>query len=72
MKPTGKINPITGDEIMQFEEYDIDWNINWEDMTIEQKAGFCSFMEIRFLSLEGEGNEPMVKALYFSRQSMNK
>lgn len=62
MKPTGRINPITGDEILRAEETDIDfWKTKWEDLTLEQKAVFCSFIGALFL---GKQNETHVKARY--------
>ena len=62
MKPTGKTNPITGDEILQAEEHDINfWETKWQDLTIEQKATFCSFIGAQFL---GKQNEAHVKARY--------
>lgn len=62
MKPTGKTNPITGVEIFQAEEHDIMfWETKWEDLTIEQKAMFCSFIGAQFL---GEQNEKHVRARY--------
>lgn len=62
MKPTGKINPITGDEILRAEESDVDfWETKWEDLTLEQKAIFCSVIGALFL---GKQNEAHVKARY--------
>ena len=67
MKPTGRFN-LAGDEIMQIEEHDIDWSINWEDMTINQKANFCSLRKIGFL---GKDNEEYVQTLYLFQQARN-
>jgi hypothetical protein len=62
MKSTGKINPITGDEILKAEESDIDfWGTKWKDLSLEQKAIFCSFIGAEFL---GKQNEAHVKARY--------
>ena len=56
---TGKLNKITGEEILQAEEKDNDFSKNWEELTIEQKATFCSFMRIGFLNKDVE---PKIKA----------
>jgi hypothetical protein len=63
MKPTGKINPITNEEILQVEEKDITfWDKSWEELTLDEKAMICSLGEIPFL---GEfNNEKRVKDLY--------
>jgi hypothetical protein len=62
MISTGKINPITGEEILRAEESDIDfWQTKWEDLTIEQKTMFLSVIGALFL---GEQNEAHVKARY--------
>jgi hypothetical protein len=62
MKPTGKTNPITGDEIFRAEESDIDfWETKWSDLTLEQKTMFLSVIGALFL---GKQNEAHVKARY--------
>jgi len=62
MKKTGKINPITGEEILKAEEHDIDfWDVKWEELSIEQKATFCSFIGALFL---GKQNEEHIRARY--------
>lgn len=62
MKKTGKINPITGVEMYQAEESDVTfWETEWEDLTLEQKAMFCSVIGAQFL---GKQNEAHVKARY--------
>lgn len=59
MKPTGKINPITGEQMFRAEPQDIVfWDEAWEDLTLEQKAIFCSYIEAPFL---GPQNEDVVK-----------
>ena len=66
MKPTGKINPITGDEILKVEEHDISfWYKEWDELTIDEKAMFCSFIEVGYLATHGEfANEDKVKDMY--------
>lgn len=62
MKSTGKFNPITGKEIFKAEEHDIDfWELDWEDLDIEQKTTFLSFIGAPFL---GKQNEEYVKGRY--------
>jgi hypothetical protein len=62
MIKTGKINQITGDEILQIEESDIDfWDTNWEELTLEQKADICSLIKAPFL---GKQNEDAIKGWY--------
>lgn len=54
MKPTGKINPITGDEILKAEESDITFlDKEWNELSDNEKATFLSFLDVRFLSKEG-------------------
>ena len=66
MKSTGRYNPITGDEIFRAEEHDITvWDKAWEDLTIDEKAMFCSFIEAPYLASKGEfNNESKIKARY--------
>ena len=65
MKPTGKFNPL-GDEIMQAELTDVAWDKNWEDLTLSEKATFCSFAHIGFLSKE---NDEWVKRNFESKKA---
>jgi hypothetical protein len=73
MKPTGRFNPITKEEILQVEEHDIDfWHIDWDDLSLEQKATICSFLEIGFLATRGEfKNDHLVKSRYEYYQLKN-
>ena len=66
MKPTGKINPITNEEILQVEEKDIKfWDKSWEELTLDERAMICSLGNIPFLATTGEfNNEKQVKDLY--------
>lgn len=50
MIATGKFNTITGQEIIQIEEHDFDWNKNWNELTLDEKANFCSFIKQSFLT----------------------
>lgn len=62
MKPTGRINPITGEEILRVEEHDIDfWETPWEELTLEQKSMICSLWGIGFLC---DLNEYQVRQLF--------
>lgn len=54
MKPTGLNNPFTGEPMMQIEESDIDFSINWSDLSLEQKADFCSFTKVPFLNKDNQ------------------
>lgn len=54
MKPTGKTNPITGDEIMQAEVGDINWEKEWSEMALEDKANYLSYKGIGFLNRDVE------------------
>ena len=66
MIPTGKFNPITGEEFLRAEELDIKfWEKEWEDLTLEEKATFCSFIRAPYLASKGEhANEPIIKSRY--------
>lgn len=66
MKHTGKINPITGEEILQIEESDITfWDKEWSDLTLNQKADFCSFIKMPYLANSDEfNNEYVIKSQY--------
>lgn len=58
MKPTGRKNPITGEEVMQAEESDCDFTKKWEDLSLEEKATFLSLIKTGYLNKQ---NEPIVK-----------
>lgn len=66
MKPTGKFNPITGEEFLKTEEQDIDfWEMEWEELSDEQKVMFLSFIEAPYLSSKGEfKNDEIIKRHY--------
>jgi hypothetical protein len=50
MKNTGKKN-FNGDDIMQIEESDINWReVEFEDLTDNEKGNFLSFIKAPFLS----------------------
>jgi hypothetical protein len=65
MKPTGRKNPL-GEEIFEIEESDINfWENEWEDLSLDQKADFCSFIKMPYLATSGEfNNEHVVKSQY--------
>jgi len=64
MKATGKIHPITGQEIMEIEAHDICfWEKPWEELEMFEKADYCSFRKIGFLN---KANEEYVSSLYYS------
>lgn len=55
MKPTGLINPITGNEILQCEESDIHfWNKEWNELSYIEKCDFLSLKSIPFLNKQVE------------------
>lgn len=69
MKPTGRLNPLTKEEILQIEESDINfWDTKWEDLNINQKAEFCSLMKADFLNKD---NEHRLKSMYEYFQMKN-
>jgi len=68
MKPTGKINPITGEEILTAESFDVPWEKEWDELTDEDKVHFLSYKGIGFLSSD---NEFTVMALYMSERERN-
>lgn len=61
-----KHNPITGEEIIPVKEEDIKfWDKTWEELTLDEKAMFCSFAKISYLATKGEfNNEKQVKDAY--------
>jgi hypothetical protein len=73
MKLTGKLNPITKEEIFRVNEQDINfWNKNWDDLTLDEKATFCSFIEAPFLATKGEfKNDHIIKDRYEYFQMKN-
>lgn len=66
MKTTGKINPFTGEEVLKAEASDIDWLKTWGEMSIEERANFCSLNGIKFLS---DDNREYVESLYESQRA---
>jgi len=68
MKPSGTFNPL-GDEIMIVEESDMNFSKNWEDLSIDEKANFCSYMKIGFMNSEVE---PTIKFQWASQQQLRK
>jgi len=68
MKPTGKINPITGDEILTAESFDVPWEKTWDELTDEDKVMFLSYKRIGFLSPD---NEFMVMGAYLRERKIN-
>ena len=66
MKPTGKFNPFTEEEILRVEEQDITfWEKTWEELTLHEKATFCSFIGIQYLASKGElKNDDVVERRY--------
>lgn len=73
MKATGKFNPITGDEIHSVEESDINfWDTDWDNLSLDQKAQFCSFVGVGYLATQGEfKNDDKVKDVYEYYQQKN-
>jgi len=72
MKPTGRINPLTQEEILQAEEQDIEfWNLKWEELSLEQKAIFCSFLGISFVSTKGDLNKIKARYNYFRLKKLS-
>jgi hypothetical protein len=62
MKPTGKFNPFTNEEIMQCEEHDIIWrDVEFKDLEINEQADFLSFINVKYLN---EDNKPYVTERY--------
>jgi hypothetical protein len=66
MIPTGKFNPITGEEILKVESKDITfWEKEWDDLTLDEQAMFCSYIGAKFYSKNEEyGNYDIIKRLY--------
>lgn len=58
-----KIHPITQEEveIVILQESDFNFSKDWEQLTVNEKADFLSFMEIEFLN---KNNEPEVKKIW--------
>ena len=70
MKKIGtKQHPILGeiDDII-IEESDFDFSMDWEELSLDKKAEFLSFMKIGFLNKD---NEHTVEALWFSYKAKN-
>lgn len=62
MKPTGKFNKLTGNEIMEIEHSDIDfWEIPWNELTLEQRCMYLSYRNIKFLN---DTNREFVEEFY--------
>ena len=66
MIKTGHYNSITGEEITKIEESDITfWDIDWDDLTRDQQAMFCSFCGFTYLALVGQwANGHIIKDRY--------
>jgi hypothetical protein len=70
MKYNGRLHPITKEPIMQLEEHDIDfWHLDWDDLSMDQKADYCSYKNIGFLSTANIDN---IIALYYSDSHKNR
>lgn len=65
MKPTGRFNKITGDEIMVTEACVVNWNKEWDELDDTEKCTFLSYKDIPFL---GEANREYIETLYFSER----
>lgn len=61
MISTGRFNKFTEQEILQAEETDVNWTKAWEDLTLEEKANFCSYARIPLLNKD---IEDIVATLY--------
>jgi hypothetical protein len=68
MKQTTLKNPFSGEFLMEIEESDMDFSLNWDDLSLEQKADFCFFIKAPFLK---EGIEPLLKIQWEYFQSKN-
>ena len=68
MIPTGKINPITGEEILKAEHHDVPWEKDWDELSDAEKCNFLSYQDIQFL---GEINEKQVQHLYERFQKLD-
>lgn len=69
MKPTGRFNQFTGEEIMQAEEHDITfWHKKWDELSDNERAGFISFLGLQFL---GVSNKEYVRGWweYYSKKN---
>ena len=70
MKPTGKFHPIFRHEIMELEEHDIKWqNKEWDELTLEEKANFCSFAKIPMLN-EDTKEYTIKKYIYYRDKNL--
>lgn len=53
MRKTGRINPITKQEIFQMEESDIKWkDCDFDDLNINEQADILSVLGLTFLNSE--------------------
>lgn len=68
MKPTGTFNKVTGEEIMQVEESDLDFSKDWDQLSLDQKADFLSFLRYPFLNKDVEPSIK-VKWEYFQKKN---
>lgn len=68
MKPTGLFNTITGEPIMQAEESDLALSKDWDELSLEEKADFLSFLKYPFLNKDVEPGMK-VKWEYFQKKN---
>ena len=70
MKPTGRFNPFTNEEIMQCEEHDINWrDVEFKDLDINEQVDFLSFINVKYLNKD---NKSYVsdKYRYYSQKNL--
>lgn len=67
MRPTGIINQVTGEEILEIERSDLDFTKEWDQLSLDEKADFCSFIKIPFLNKD---IEPSVVAMWNDYKEM--
>lgn len=74
MKATGKINPITGEEIFRAEESDITFlDKEWEELTIEEISMICSLFDVKYYAKSGpHKNDHILEDAFFSLKLKHK
>lgn len=61
MIKTGRINRITGEEILQAEVQDVAWEKEWEELT---DVEICHYLSYKEIPLFGNSNREYVIALF--------
>ena len=67
MRPTGLKNQFTGEEIMEIERSDLDFSKEWDQLSLDEKANFCSFIKMPILN---KITEPGIKDMWNDYKEM--